>query len=224
MHFENKKVMEKLLYDKYEKAKIASLPCVLFDGRIVVVVSESEAAKAVDYLLSQDVLGIDTETRPSFRRGTNYKVSLLQVSSREVCFLFRLNHIKMCEPVKRLLEDEGVLKVGLSLHDDIAALKKLREFKPGNFFDLQKHVNEIGIEDLSLQKIYANLFGQKISKAQRLTNWEADILSDKQKGYAATDAWSCIKIYEELKRLEATGEYKLIRHEDNVQESISKEG
>lgn len=224
MHFENKKVMEKLLYDKYEKAKIASLPCVLFDGRIVVVVSESEAAKAVDYLLSQDVLGIDTETRPSFRRGTNYKVSLLQVSSREVCFLFRLNHIKMCDPVKRLLEDEGVLKVGLSLHDDIAALKKLREFKPGNFFDLQKHVNEIGIEDLSLQKIYANLFGQKISKAQRLTNWEADILSDKQKGYAATDAWSCIKIYEELKRLEATGEYKLIRHEDNVQESISKEG
>ena len=224
MHFENKKVMEKLLYDKYEKAKIASLPCVLFDGRIVVVVSESEAAKAVDYLLSQDVLGIDTETWPSFRRGTNYKVSLLQVSSREVCFLFRLNHIKMCEPVKRLLEDEGVLKVGLSLHDDIAALKKLREFKPGNFFDLQKHVNEIGIEDLSLQKIYANLFGQKISKAQRLTNWEADILSDKQKGYAATDAWSCIKIYEELKRLEATGEYKLIRHEDNVQESISKEG
>ena len=224
MHFENKKVMEKLLYDKYEKAKIASLPCVLFDGRIVVVVSESEAAKAVDYLLSQDVLGIDTETRPSFRRGTNYKVSLLQVSSREVCFLFRLNHIKMCDPVKRLLEDEGVLKVGLSLHDDIAALKKLREFKPGNFFDLQKHVNEIGIEDLSLQKIYANLFGQKISKAQRLTNWEADILSDKQKGYAATDAWSCIKIYEELKRLEATGEYKLIRHEDNVQESISEEG
>ena len=216
--------MEKLLYDKYEKAKIASLPCVPFDGRIVVVVSESEAAKAVDYLLSQDVLGIDTETRPSFRRGTNYKVSLLQVSSREVCFLFRLNHIKMCDPVKRLLEDEGVLKVGLSLHDDIAALKKLREFKPGNFFDLQKHVNEIGIEDLSLQKIYANLFGQKISKAQRLTNWEADILSDKQKGYAATDAWSCIKIYEELKRLEATGEYKLIRHEDNVQESISKEG
>ena len=224
MHFENKKVMEKLLYDKYEKAKIASLPCVLFDGRIVVVVSESEAAKAVDYLLSQDVLGIDTETRPSFRRGTNYKVSLLQVSSREVCFLFRLNHIKMCEPVKRLLEDEGVLKVGLSLHDDIAALKKLREFKPGNFFDLQKHVSEIGIEDLSLQKIYANLFGQKISKTQRLTNWEADILSDKQKGYAATDAWSCIKIYEELKRLEATGEYKLIRHEDNVQESISEEG
>ena len=89
---------------------------------------------------------------------------------------------------------------------------------------MQKHVSEIGIEDLSLQKIYANLFGEKISKSQRLTNWEADILSEKQKVYAATDAWSCIIIYEELVRLEETGDYKLIRKEDNVQENISQEG
>lgn len=216
--------MEKLLYDKYDKAKIANLPRAVFSGKIVVVVSESEARKAVDYLLSQPILGIDTETRPSFRRGTNYKVSLLQVSSHEVCFLFRLNHIKLCEPVKQLLEDERVMKVGLSLHDDISALMKLEQFKPGNFFDLQKHVGEIGIEDLSLQKIYANLFGEKISKNQRLTNWEADILSEKQKVYAATDAWSCIMIYEELMRLEETGDYKLIKQEENVQEDISQEG
>lgn len=216
--------MEKLLYDKYDKAKIANLPRAVFNGKIVVVVSESEARRAVDYLLSQPILGIDTETRPSFRRGTNYKVSLLQVSSHEVCFLFRLNHTKLCEPVKQLLEDERVMKVGLSLHDDISALMKLEQFKPGNFFDLQKHVGEIGIEDLSLQKIYANLFGEKISKNQRLTNWEADILSEKQKVYAATDAWSCIMIYEELMRLEETGDYKLIKQEENVQEDISQEG
>lgn len=215
--------MEKLLYDKYDKAKIANLPRAVFSGKIVVVVSESEARRAVDYLLSQPILGIDTETRPSFRRGTNYKVSLLQVSSHEVCFLFRLNHTKLCEPVKQLLEDERVMKVGLSLHDDISALMKLEQFKPGNFFDLQKHVGEIGIEDLSLQKIYANLFGEKISKNQRLTNWEADILSEKQKVYAATDAWSCIMIYEELMRLEETGDYKLIKQEENVQEDISQE-
>ena len=216
--------MEKLLYDKYDKAKIANLPRAVFSGKIVVVVSESEARRAVDYLLSQPILGIDTETRPSFRRGTNYKVSLLQVSYHEVCFLFRLNHTKLCEPVKQLLEVERVMKVGLSLHDDISALMKLEQFKPGNFFDLQKHVGEIGIEDLSLQKIYANLFGEKISKNQRLTNWEADILSEKQKVYAATDAWSCIMIYEELMRLEETGDYKLIKQEENVQEDISQEG
>ena len=216
--------MEKLLYDKFDKARIANLPRAVFGGIIVVIVSESEAQKAVDYLLAQPIIGLDTETRPSFRRGTNYKVSLLQVSSHDICFLFRLNHTKLCDPLVRLLEDETVMKVGLSLHDDIAALHKLRDFTPGNFFDLQKHVSEIGIEDLSLQKIYANLFGEKISKSQRLTNWEADILSEKQKVYAATDAWSCIVIYEELKRLEETGDYKLIRHEDNVQENISQEG
>ena len=216
--------MEKLLYDKFDKARIANLPCAVFGGKIVVVVSETEAEKAVDYLLAQPIIGIDTETRPSFRRGTNYKVSLLQVSSHEVCFLFRLNHIGMCAPIMRLLETETVLKVGLSLHDDIAALRKLKLFNPGNFYDVQKHVSEIGIEDLSLQKIYANLFGEKISKSQRLTNWEADILSEKQKVYAATDAWSCIIIYEELVRLEETGDYKLIRKEDNVQENISQEG
>ena len=216
--------MKKLLYDKFDKKKIADLPRAYFEGKIVVVVSESEAERAVDYLLSQDIIGIDTETRPSFRRGTLYKVALLQVSSRDVCFLFRLNHIKMCALVKRLLEDTTVLKVGLSLHDDVTALNKLEKFTPGNFFDIQDHVSEIGIEDLSLQKIYANLFGGKISKSQRLTNWEADILSDGQKVYAATDAWSCIKIYEELQRLEATGDFELIRQEDNVQESISQEG
>ena len=117
--------MKKLLYDKFDKKKIADLPRAYFEGKIVVVVSESEAERAVDYLLSQDIIGIDTETRPSFRRGTLYKVALLQVSSRDVCFLFRLNHIKMCAPVKRLLEDTTVLKVGLSLHDDVTALNKL---------------------------------------------------------------------------------------------------
>ena len=208
--------MEKLLYDKFDKARIADLPRAVFEGKIVVVVSEFEVEKAVKYLMEHPIIGIDTETRPSFRRGTNYKVSLLQASTHDVCFLFRLNHTKLCDPLKRLLEDETVMKVGLSLHDDISALKKLDDFRPGSFFDLQKHVNEIGIEDLSLQKIYANLFGGKISKSQRLTNWEADVLSEKQKVYAATDAWSCIMIYEELKRLEETGDYKLIRQEENV--------
>jgi ribonuclease D len=77
------------------------------------------------------------------------------------------------------------------------------------------------VEDLSLQKLYANFFGQKISKAQRLTNWDADILSDKQKQYAAIDAWSCINLYEELIRLEKTGDYELIKVQDEIQANIS---
>ncbi|MDO4309157.1 MAG: 3'-5' exonuclease [Prevotella sp.] len=218
--------MKKLLYSKYDKSLIKDLPRVLFEGRIIVVVSQSEAQRAVDYLLSQPILGVDTETRPSFRKGVIHKVALLQVSSHDTCFLFRLNYTGMTADIIRLLEDTAVPKVGLSLHDDLMMLHKTAAFTPGNFIELQHCVRELGIEDLSLQKLYANFFGQKISKTQRLTNWEADVLNDKQKLYAATDAWTCIKLYEELLRLRQTGEYELIKtdYNDNVQADISKAG
>ena len=216
--------MKKTIYNKYDKEKIGDLPRVLFEGRIVVVLSEHEAEKAVRYLLSQDILGIDTETRPSFKKGPMNPVALLQVSSHEVCFLFRLNQLGMSPSVKRLLEDTTVPKIGLSLRDDLNSLHKLGEFTPGYFIDLQDHVREIGVEDMSLQKLYANFFGQRISKRERLSNWEADILRGKQKAYAATDAWTCILLYEELMRLEQTGDYKLIKITEDVQADTTPQG
>ena len=203
--------MMKTIYNKFDKAKIAALPRVLFKGRIVVVLTERDADKAVRYLLSQPILGVDTETRPSFKKGQMHQVALLQVSSYAVCFLFRLNQLGLSPSVKRLLEDTRVPKIGLSLRDDLLSLHKLGDFNAGYFIDLQDHMREIGVEDLSLQKLYANFFAQKISKREQLTNWEADILQDKQKLYAATDAWSCIMLYEELMRLEQTGDYELIK-------------
>lgn len=202
--------MKKLIYSKFDKTKIATLPSETFPGRIVVVVSPYEAEKAVDYLLSQPILGFDTETRPSFRKGAVHKVSLLQVSTKDICFLFRLNHLGLTQPLLRLLEDTTVLKIALSWHDDIAMLHKLADFKPGIFIELQKCVGRLGIKDLSLQKLYANLFGKKISKRQQLSNWDADVLGEAQKQYAATDAWACIKIYEELLSLESEGGYELV--------------
>lgn len=207
--------MMKTIYNKFDKAKISTLPRVLFKGRIVVVLTERDADKAVRYLLSQPILGVDTETRPSFKKGQMHQVALLQVSSYDVCFLFRLNQLGLSPSVKRLLEDKQVPKIGLSLRDDLLSLHKLGDFNAGYFIDLQDHMREIGVEDLSLQKLYANFFAQKISKREQLTNWEADILSDKQKLYAATDAWSCIMLYEELQRLEQTGDYELIKVDDD---------
>ena len=206
--------MKKTIYNKFDKAKISTLKQALFQGRIEVVVSASEAAKAVRFLLSQDILGVDTETRPSFRRGDIHHVSLLQVSAHDICFLFRLNHTGLTPDIVRLLEDTTVPKIGLSLSDDLNALHKLADFKPGSFIDLQDHVREIGVEDLSLQKLYANFFGGRISKRQQLSNWERDVLDDKQKGYAATDAWACIMLYEELQRLKESGDYELITVEE----------
>lgn len=203
--------MKKTIFSKFDKTKIGALPRVLFEGRIVVVLSEWEAEKAVRYLLTQPILGMDTETRPSFRKGSVHQVALLQVSTYDTCFLFRLNQLGLSPSVKLLLEDTTVPKIGLSLRDDLNSLHRIGDFKAGYFIDLQNRVSEVGVEDMSLQKLYANFFGQRISKREQLSNWEADVLTDKQKLYAATDAWSCIMLYEELLRLEQTGDYELIK-------------
>ena len=185
------------------KADIAQMPNELFEGRIIVIHALADVEKAVNYLKGFPIVGIDTETRPSFAKGKTYEVSLLQLSTEDTCFLFRLNYIGMPKALVDLLQDGRQLKVGLSLRDDIQNLNRKHKFEPRGFLDLQHYVKEMGIEAQSLQKIYALLFGKKISKSQRLTNWEADVLTDRQKGYAATDAWACIRMYkymEELKR------------------------
>jgi ribonuclease D len=200
----------KILYDKYDKTKIGDLPRVLFQGRVIVVLTEEEAEKAINYLLTCKVLGFDTETRPVFKRGTCHKVALLQVSSEDTCFLFRLNRIGWSPSLTRLMETEDVVKIGLSWHDDIMSLHKRGEFEAKGFFELQDHVGELGILDKSLAKLYANFFGERISKREQLSNWEADVLSEKQKGYAATDAWACVQLYKEYLRLKESGDYELI--------------
>lgn len=202
--------MKKLIYNKVEKNAIARLKRVVFPGKIVVVVSPEEAERCVDYLLSQRVLGFDTETRPAFKRGEHFKCSLLQVSAEDSCFLFRLNYMGLTPAIIRLLSDETVIKVGLAWKNDILSLHQLGDFQPGSFIDLQNMVNEIGIEDQSLVKIYANLFNERISKAERLSNWERDVLKESQKMYAAIDAWACVKIYNELVRLKETNDYELV--------------
>ncbi len=198
------------LYNKFDKRRIPALPRALFEGRIFVIQTEREADKAVAYLRSAMVLGMDTETRPSFKKGLTNMVALLQVSTDDTCFLFRLNRIGVTESVKSLLQDERVLKVGLSLRDDLASLRKRGSFEAHAFLDLQDYVKAFGIQDMSLQKLYANVFGKKISKGQRLTNWEADVLTDGQRLYAATDAWACIHIYRELEQLRQNQDYELI--------------
>ena len=191
----------KVIQDKYDKNQIQTLPCVHFKGRIIVIFTEKEADKAVDYLMKQSMLGFDTETRPTFKKGQSHQVALLQVATHDTCFLFRLNKIGMTDSVVRLLEDQEITKVGLSLQDDMRMLNQRRAFTPGTFVELQKEVKDIGIEDNSLQKIFANLFGGKIAKGQQLSNWEAEILTEAQQRYAATDAWACIKIHEEVARM-----------------------
>ena len=200
------------------------MPKVLFPGRIFVVYTESDAEKAVAYLKDQRIVGVDTETRPSFKRGTTHKVALLQISTQDTCFLFRLNRIGMPDSLQEFLMSD-TLKIGLSLKDDFNSLRKRQDMHPdrGNWIELQEYVGKFGIEGRSLQKIYANLFGEKISKNQRLSNWEADVLSEGQKLYAATDAWACVEIYNCLSELESTGNYEIIQNEP-IESTVTIDG
>ncbi|MDR1257706.1 MAG: 3'-5' exonuclease domain-containing protein 2 [Tannerellaceae bacterium] len=182
------------------KDEIALLPTEEYKGRIIVIDKKKDAGLAVEYLSKYLKVGFDTETRPSFKKGQRFKVALIQISTEDVCFLFRLNKIGIPHSLENFLSDDSIQKIGLSLRDDFGAVRKRTNAELSNFLDLQDYVGRFGIIDASLQKIYAILFGKKISKGQRLTNWEADTLSESQKKYAALDAWACLVIYNQLNK------------------------
>ena len=191
----------KIFSPKIDKNEVAKYPTAQFEGRIITIDTAEEAERAARALLKESILGLDTETRPSFRKGVHHDVSLLQLSTADTCFLFRLCRTGLTDTLIELLESKEIKKIGVSLHDDFNMLKARRSFTPGSFVELQKYVSAFGIEEMSLQKIYAIIFAKRISKSQRLTNWEADVLTDKQKIYAATDAWTCLNIYNHLENL-----------------------
>lgn len=179
---------------------VASMEAARFDGRIVVIDSDDLVDAACDDLERHDIIGFDTETRPSFRAGVSYKVSLLQLSTPTTCYLFRLCRIRLSNRILKLLGSKRILKIGADVAGDIHSLHTLREFKADGFVDLQNEASRWGIEERSLRKLSAIILGMRVSKAQRLSNWEAGMLTEQQRDYAATDAWVCIKILEGLQR------------------------
>lgn len=181
------------------KDQLAALPTMTYPAEITVVDSAAVAHSALRVLAREKLIGFDTETRPAFRKGLKHKVALMQLSTADRCFLFRLNKIGICAELKAFLENPAITKIGLSVHDDFNVLRRSGDIDPQGFVDLQDTVKGYGITDISLQKIYAIIFGERISKSQRLSNWEADTLTKAQQDYAALDAWACLNIYQHLK-------------------------
>ena len=184
------------------------LPVARFEGTTIVIDREEQVAEACDYLRQCRLLGFDTETRPSFTPKVTNKVSLLQLFGGSRCYLFRLNRIGLPSAVAKLLADESIVKVGVAVRNDITGLAQLRHFTARGFVDLQNEVGRYGIENKSLRKVADIVLGHKISKAQRLSNWEANTLTLQQIVYAATDAWACIEIFNVLDAIEPIIESK----------------
>ena len=185
--------------EEIDKLKLAA-----FDGKITVIDKPGdEFDRAVAYLRRQKVIGFDTESRPCF---TSFQpkggVALLQLSGPKEAFLFRIKHVGMEKRLCRILSDEKIIKVGAAVHDDVRGLQKYTEFEARGFVDLQKIVWEYGIRDKSVKKMSAIILGVRISKTQQLSNWEAEVLSEAQMLYAATDAWVCREMYKALLKSE----------------------
>ncbi|MBO5234662.1 MAG: 3'-5' exonuclease domain-containing protein 2 [Alistipes sp.] len=185
--------------NKISNEEVAELEAVRFDGEIVIIDSDDALERACHELAEQRVLGFDTETRPSFKAGVTNKVALLQLSTYDRCYLIRLCRVKLSNKLLSILQRSDIVKIGADVAGDLRSLGKLRAFTPRGFVDLQTEVAKFGIEDKSLRKMSGIVLGKRVSKAQRLSNWEAQNFTEQQRLYAATDAWVCLKIYDALR-------------------------
>lgn len=187
-----------MFQESITKEQLDELPLKSFEGEIYLIDDYRNCLEAVRFLSSADVIGFDTETKPSFKRGQVNSVSLLQLSTDDKAFLFRINKIGLPDELKKLLSDPHTLKIGVAIRDDIKTLQRISKFNPGGFIELQEEVKEHGIQNFSLKKIAGIVLGVRISKSQRLSNWESEELTEAQQSYAATDAWIPFQIFHSL--------------------------
>jgi ribonuclease D len=190
---ENNKYQENISVEELSERELS-----WFKGEIVLVEDLTTFNKVFARLLGSDLLGFDTETKPTFKKGRKNTVSLVQLSTGTLACLFRINKIGFPDKLIDLLSDPKVIKVGVAVHDDIRFLKGVKGFSPDGFIDLQNFVKNFGIQSSGLKKLAAIVLGFRISKRQQVTDWEAEQLTDAQQIYAATDAWVCHQIYQKL--------------------------
>ncbi len=198
MHYIWSNMKENNYIHRIAKDLIQFMPLANYEGEVILIDKPEQIADSIEYLSQQSVLGVDTESRPSFTRGVHYPTALVQVATRERVYLFRLTHVGMPKELAAIFANPAICKVGLAFKDDLNGLRRRQDFKPQNCVDLQSIVGRYGILDLGLQKLFAICFGKKISKSQQVTNWENTHLTPEQVRYAATDAWATLLIYEDL--------------------------
>ena len=183
------------------KEEISELPLGQFEGPIYLIDRPDQVEEAVDFLEDQRIIGFDTETKPSFHKGQSNQVSLLQLSTSSQAFLFRLNRIGFPPPLRGLLEKENLVKVGAAVHDDLKGLRKLTDsFFPQSFFDLNDELKKVGFHNVGVRNLSGMVLKIRISKAEQVSNWELEKLTERQQRYAATDAWACLEIFEQLRK------------------------
>lgn len=174
--------------------EINSLPQLTFDKKVTLVRDSASLKYAVNIISNSSLIGFDTESRPAFKKGQHFPVSLVQIATEEEAFLFQLSFQPFDKNLADILSDNNIKKVGIATKDDIAKLKALYNFTPANFIDLAMIAKSKGIVQTGARALAARYMGCRLSKGAQRTNWSLPSLTERQISYAALDAWVCIQI------------------------------
>ncbi len=189
-----------MIFEKHiSKDQINDLPLYRYEGKIVIASSEKQIDKAVFEIEEHSIVGFDTETKPTFRKGAFNHVALIQIAVPEKVFLLRIHDAGITNVLRNFLSNGKITKVGVAIDDDLKALKKRRRFHPEGFADLNLIAPDLGIENIGARNLTALILNGRLSKNQQVSNWENHVLTEPQIRYAATDAWICLEIYNKLR-------------------------
>lgn len=180
---------------KISKAEINELPLIFWEGRIELLDTVEEMEHAVDQLSTVDLLGFDTETRPTFKKGEYYPPALIQLASKDCVYLFRISKVETLAPLRPILESKHILKTGVGIKEDVRELRAMEDFNPAGFVEVTDLTVKLGYENRGLRPLAALLMNGRISKAAQVSNWARQELDSKQIRYAATDAWISRELY-----------------------------
>ena len=180
------------------KKSIRELPILTFQGKIQVVDTAEKVEDACIDLASSRILGFDTEKKPAFKKGEYFHPALVQLSNEETSYIFQIHKTGFTDPLKAILEDNQIAKLGVAISDDLKDLNRLSSFQPEGFVELADMAKEKEIPYYGLRNLTAFFLNKRLSKGQQVSNWENDPLTEKQLLYAATDAWVALRIYEGL--------------------------
>ena len=181
--------------------EINNLPLLQFTGNTVIVNNRELEQTCLDELTGIDLIGFDTETKPSFKKGQSFPVAMIQLAKSDKAYIFRIGQYGLTQNMVELFEDPKVRKVGIAIKDDLSSLQKLNHFEPQGFLDLSKLALEVGLKKTGIRNLTSILLGNRISKKQQTSNWESSTLTENQIIYAATDAWVCIDLFKKLDQM-----------------------
>ena len=181
------------------KEEVMELPLSSYSGKVRIVSSMEDINEAMQVISKSSVVGFDTESRPTFKKGQIRNISLIQIATEREVFLLRMKEVGLTDSVIDFLESKSIQKIGIGLEDDKQLLNRIRRFTPTNFLDLNVQMPVIGAEKIGARNLAAMILEIRISKSAQTSNWENPTLTDKQIQYAATDAWICLEIHKKLK-------------------------